>query len=264
MVGKYAKFYWKYFKQFWKSRMVYKTDFVLGTVANLTLVAVSLSFITLLYTQTNSIAGWSYYEVLFLSGMGGLILNVQQAFMYGVYFLGDDYVVKGRLDRLLVRPLNPLFQIYAEKQSDDVVARLVVNAGLVVWVAPRIGLSLTPLGVLYGVVAVVSGALTFAAIYLVFASTAFWTGRSKAAIRILFDLYNFRKYPFGMYGVAVQVLLVTLIPIAFAAIFPAAFLLGKPVYGGLELVSLVVGPVAFWLAYRFWKLGLSRYNSTGS
>jgi ABC-2 type transport system permease protein len=260
----YLRFWWLYFKQFWKSRMVYKTDFVLGSVANLTLVAVSLLFITLLYTQTQSIAGWSYYEVLFLSGVGGVILNLQQTFMYGVYHLGEKYIVRGRLDRLLIRPLNPLFQLYVEQMSDDTLARMVVNAGLIAWTVPRIGLQITPLNLLYGIIATVSGALVFAAIFLVFASTAFWTGRSKAAIRILFSLYQFRKYPFGVYGVAVQVLLVTVVPIAFAAIFPAAFLLGKPGGGLLQVFALGAGPVFFWLAYRFWKHGLSRYNSTGS
>jgi ABC-2 type transport system permease protein len=263
-VRKYLRFYWMYFTQFWKSRLVYKADFLLGFVGQLVSIAVSLSFITLLYTQTRAIAGWSYHEVLFLTGLGGFIMNLHHIFFFGIYRLGDEFIVSGKMDRVLLRPLNPLFQVYADHIADDDVSKLIVNAALLVWVVPKVGVELTPLNALYFLASVVSGVMIFAAIYLAFATTAFWSGRSRAAIRIIFRLSDFRKYPYTIYGTAVQVVLVTLVPIAFASFFPASYLLRKPGFPILKLVTVVAGPVAFLLAYRFWTYGLTKYNSTGS
>ncbi|MDY6776976.1 MAG: ABC-2 family transporter protein [Candidatus Nanohaloarchaea archaeon] len=263
-VRKYLEFYRLFFVQYWKSRMVYKWDFILGFSGQFLATAVSIAFITLLYTQTNSIGGWGYYEILFLSGFGGTILFLHHVFLFNIFHLGEDFIIEGRMDRLLVRPLSPLFQVYAHGMGDDDLSKLIVNAALVLYVAPKIGIALTPANLLYGAASLVSGVLFIAGLYLAFATTAFWTGKSEAAISILFTLSEFRKYPYSIYGGAVQVLLVTLIPIGLAILFPASYLLGKPGHGTLKIVSVLLGPVFFYLAYRFWRFGLSRYSSTGT
>lgn len=192
-------------------------------------------------------------------------MNLHHVFFLNIYSLGERYIVQGRLDRFLVRPLNPLFQVYADNVSDDNLSKLLANIGILIYASGQLGVQiLTPVKIVYGVVAVVSGVLVFASVYLTFATTAFWTGKSKAAIWILFRLSDFRRYPFGIYMLPVQVLLTTLVPIAFATFFPATYFLERGTWGAWQMVSLAAGPVLFLLAYRFWRLGLSNYSSTGS
>ncbi len=264
-VGKYWRIYWLYFRQFWKSRLIYKSDFLLGFTAHTLNVVFSLLFLGLLFTQVNSIAGWSFNQMLFLAGVGGLIMNFHHIFLFNVYRVGDDYIVTGDFDRFLVRPLNPLFQVYADSVRDNSVAKLLVNIGILAYAVPRLEVVLfTPEKLLYSILAFTSGILIFGAIYLSFAATSFWTGRSRAAIWLIFRMSDFRKYPYGIYGFAIQLVLVTLIPIAFASFFPAAFLLDKESWSSFQLAAIVAGPVFYFLAYRFWKFGLSNYSSTGS
>jgi ABC-2 type transport system permease protein len=97
-----------------------------------------------------------------------------------------------------------------------------------------------------------------------FSTTAFWTGTSRSAVWLFFRVSNFRKYPFEIFALSIQVVLVTLIPIAFASYFPASFLLGKEGFETWKLVTPLVGPLFYFLAYEFWKYGLSKYSSTGS
>ncbi|MDY6777277.1 MAG: ABC-2 family transporter protein, partial [Candidatus Nanohaloarchaea archaeon] len=211
------------------------------------------------------IHGWTFNELLFLAGFGGIVMNLHHIFFLNIYSLGEQYIVEGRLDRFLVRPLNPLFQVYADGVSDDNVSKLLANIGIVLYAGNQIGATLLTLDKLvYGVFAVISGVLVFASAYLTFATTAFWTGRSKAAIWILFRLSDFRRYPYGIYMLPVQVLLATLVPIAFATFFPATYFLGMGRWTVWQLVSLLAGPVLFGLAYLFWRVGLSNYSSTGS
>ncbi len=262
---KHLKVYRRFFSTYWKARLIYKTDFVLGFTSQLVSLATSLAFITLVFTQVESLQGWSLNEVYFLAGFGGIVLNLHHIFFFALYKLGEDFVISGRMDRFLVRPLNPLFQVYSAWLSDDNLAKLLANIALVVYAAGQLELAVfTPVKIAYGALAVVSGVMIFGAIFLVLGTTAFWTGRSQAVFWLFFNLSDFRKYPYGIYGTAVQIVLVTLVPIAFASFFPATFFLERGQWGLWQAASLVAGPVFYLLAYRFWKFGLSNYSSTGS
>jgi len=264
-VMKYLRIYWLYFRQFLKSRLVYKTDFLLGFFGQAISLASSLAFLTLLFTQVETINGWTFMEMLFLAGLGGVIMNVHHIFLFNIFNLGKWYIVRGKFDRFLLRPLNPLFQVYADRVSDDNISKFIVNVALVLYAAGQMSIPVfTPTKLVYGSLAFVSGVLVFAATYLAFATTAFWTGKSQSAIWLIFQLSDYRRYPFGIYAVPIQIILVTAIPIAFASFFPATFFLEKGGWGLWQYLSLVAGPVLYAIAYGFWRYGLSKYSSTGS
>jgi ABC-type uncharacterized transport system, permease component len=261
---KYLSVYWDYFKQYWRTRLVYRWDFFLGATGQTVNVFAKLAFLTLIFTQVNSLQGWSFNEMLFLAGFSGLVLFTHNVFMFNIYTLGEDYILTGDLDRYLVRPLNPLFQIYSDDVHDNNVPKVIANAALVAYASVQLGLVLTPLQLVYAAASFVSGILVVASIYLAFSSTAFWTGTSKNAIWLVFRISDFRRYPIGIFAVFVQALLVTAVPLAFASFFPASFLLGRDAYMEWQLLSPFAGPVLFALSYAFWKKGLSGYSSTGS
>lgn len=261
---KYLSIYWMYFKQYWKTRLVYKADFAVGFVAQLINLGASLAFLTLLFTQVESLNGWTFNEMLFLAGIGGFIMNFHHIFMFNMFSL-EDYVVDGKMDRFLLRPLSPLFQVYADSVSDNNLSKLIANAALVFYSANQIGLHLFTLSnLVYGVAFLASGTLVFGAAYMAFATTSFWTGKSRSAIWLIFRLSEYRRYPYSIYATAVQVILVTAIPIAFASFFPATYFLERPGWRTWQLASIAAGPVLYILAYGFWKIGLSNYSSTGS
>lgn len=264
-VDRYAGIYWQYFVQYWKSRLVYKGDFLLGVVSQAISLAGSLAFLGLLFTQVDNINGWTFHEMLLLAGVGGFIMNLHHLFLFEIYRLGQDFVVEGGMDRVLVRPLNPLFQVYASGVSDNNLSKFLVNIALIGYAIQHISMPIvTPANLLYFAAATVSGVLVFAAIYLVFATTAFWTGRSDAALWFIFQITDFRKYPYDIYSAGIRILLVTAIPLAFASFFPTTFLLDLTQWRQWQLLTLLAGPIFYILAYQFWKVGLGNYSSTGS
>jgi ABC-2 type transport system permease protein len=261
---KYLSIYSYYFKQYWKTRLVYKADFTVGFVAQLINLGASLAFLTLLFTQVESLNGWTFNEMLFLAGVGGFIMNFHHIFMFNMFSL-EEYVVEGKMDRFLLRPLSPLFQVYADSVSDNNLSKLIANAALIIYSANQIGLQLLTLSnIAYGVAFLASGVLVFGAAYMAFATTSFWTGKSRSAIWLIFRLSEYRRYPYSIYATAIQIVLVTAIPIAFASFFPATYFLERPGWRTWQLVSIAAGPVLYVLAYAFWRVGLSNYSSTGS
>lgn len=261
---KHFLIYFKFFRMYLKSRLIYKTDFVLGFSSQLLNLVFSVAFLTLLFTQVQTIEGWTFNEILLLAGISGVILNLHHVFFFGLYSLGRDYIVSGRFDRFKVRPLNILFQVYANHVGDDNISKFLANIAIIVYASSRIGLYPTPSMVIYGALALVSGVMVIGAIFLALSTTAFWTARSRAVFWLFFRISDFRKYPYGIYFDSVKILLVTLVPIAFMSYFPTAFILGRDEYRLLQLFALVAGPFFFLLSYQFWKFGLRHYSSTGS
>jgi ABC-2 type transport system permease protein len=263
-VKKYLSIYWLYFKQYWKTRLVYKTDFAVGFIAQLVNLGASLAFLTLLFTQVDAINGWTFNEMLFLAGLGGVIMNFHHVFLFNMFNL-EDYIVEGKMDRFLVRPLNPLFQVYADDVSDNNLSKLIANSALMIYAANQMGLTLLTLpNIVYGAAALISGTLVFAAAYMAFATTGFWTGRSRSAIWLIFRLSEYRRYPYNIYSLPIQIILVTAIPIAFASFFPATFFLERDAWRTWQYISIAAGPVLYTLSLVFWNYGLSNYSSTGS
>jgi|AntRauMinimDraft_2_1070382.scaffolds.fasta_scaffold00005_124 ABC-2 type transport system permease protein len=261
---KYLSIYWLYFNQYWKTRLVYKTDFAVGFIAQLVNLGASLAFLTLLFTQVESISGWTFNEMLFLAGVGGFIMNFHHVFLFNMFNL-EDYIVEGKMDRFLLRPLSPLFQVYADEVSDNNISKLIANSALIIYSASEIGLNLlTSSNVLYGAGALASGVLVFAAAYMAFATTGFWTGRSRSAIWLIFRLSEYRRYPYNIYSLPIQIVLVTAIPLAFASFFPATFFLERESWRIWQFASIAAGPALYGLSLVFWRHGLNNYSSTGS
>lgn len=264
MIKRYLRIYGLYFKQYLKTRLTYQGDTYLGLLGRLVEVGFSIAFLGLLFTQVEKIYGWTFNEMLFLAGFGGIVMNLHHIFLLNTYRFGESYIITGDFDRFLVRPLNPLFQLYADGVNDSNIAKLVGSIAMVIYSGMQMGVELTAVKVLYAVPAIISGILVFGAIYLAASTVAFWLGKSQQIVWVLFNISDFRKYPYGIYSSGIQILLVTLIPFAFATFFPATVFLEKGSWGTMQLLSLFAGPLFYAIAYSFWKFGVSRYSSTGS
>lgn len=264
-----VKHHWKVYKNFFiafvKTKLIYKTDFLLGTLNQLVSFSASIAFIGLIFTQIEGLNGWSIYQLLFLAGFSRLILNVHGFFGFGPFSLGEHYIVRGRLDRFKLRPLNVLFQVYGSYVQTHAFSDIVASLVLIAYTLPYLEVTvLTPLNLVYFLLAVISGVLTFGAVFLLFASTGFWTGRTESLFQIFFDLASFRKYPLTIYSAPLKAFFTVLFPVAFASFYPTTFLLEKGSSDILQLATLFVGPIFYLIAYSFWSYGLSNYSSTGS
>lgn len=263
-IRKHARIYISFFKMYMKSRLIYKADFVLGFTSQLVNLVFSVAFLSLLFTQVENIQGWTFNEMLLLAGFSGLILNLHHVFFFAPYRLGEDYIISGRMDRYFVRPLNMLYQVFASYIADDNVSKVLANLAMIVYASAQIGIVFGPVKLLYSALAVISGVMVIGSIFVIFGTTAFWTGRSQAIFWLFFRISDFRKYPYSIFSNPIQIILVTLVPIAFTSFFPTTFLLEMQQWKNWQLASLIIGPVLYLFAYQFWKFGLSRYSSTGS
>jgi ABC-2 type transport system permease protein len=107
--------------------------------------------------------------------------------------------------------------------------------------------------------------VTGAIMTMIGATALIWV-RSNHLFAIFFGFWELTRYPISIYPVALQWMMVTIVPLGFMNYVPVAAFLGKDVavLGGLAMpLSLLAGPVAVGLAMLHWRWCVRHYQGGG-
>lgn len=261
---RYASLYWLFLKNRFKILMEYRSNFLIGASSTIFMQMAGLLAIWVVMRQIPSLAGWTLAEIWLIYGLLTLAKSLNHMFADNLWTLGEQYVRTGAFDRFLVRPINPLFHLLADRFCHDGIGNFLVGLVLVFSAAFSLNVIWTPGKIFYLLLVVVSGGLIFVALNLITAVSAFWVMDSVPMIRVVFETHEFAKYPLTIYPIAITVLLTFLIPYGLASYYPASYLLGKETPLILAWIAPLVAVILLFIGYRFWLFGLRHYASTGS
>jgi ABC-2 type transport system permease protein len=260
---RYAGLYWQFLINRLKILMEYRLNFFIGASSTIFLQAAGLLTIWVVMSQIPSLNGWSFHEVLLIYGLVTLAKSINHMFADNLWTVGQSYIRSGGFDRFLVRPIDPLFHLLADRFCHDGIGNFLVGSALVVVAFRGLEIGWTPLHVLYLLVAVLSGGLIFIALNLITCVSAFWIMDSVPVMRLVFDNHLFAQYPLTIYPKAIGIWLTWVIPYGFASFYPASHLLGYNI-GSLAWLGPAIAGVLLFIAYRTWLFGLRHYSGTGS
>lgn len=218
------RIYFCFARMSWRRLVVFPLDFLIGVLAVAILEGLGLATIFFVIRELPSVRGWTFWEVVFVYGFFAMAKAVWHVFMVNCLDL-SGYVRSGRLDRFLTRPLDPLFQIYADGWDEDGWGELHVGGTLLGLSVPRIGLTIVrlPLVAVY----VLAGTAVYASIILLASSLSFWTIENEAVMALVGQLGRLGQYPLPIYGRAMQWLLSTVVPFGFVGFWPATAFLAE-------------------------------------
>lgn len=255
--------YWLFLRQRFKILLEYRASFVIGATSTIAVQAAGLLTISVVMSQIPDLNGWSLDEILLTYGLLLVARSLNHMFADNLWTLGREYIRTGGFDRFLVRPINPLFHLLADRFCQDGLGYFILGLVLIGRSLAALNIVLTPLLALYLAISVICGGLIFFALNLITATTSFWLMDSIPVTRVVFDNNEFAKYPISIYPPFVRVLLTWVIPYGIASFYPASVVLGRDV--GMMLWAGPLVAVAFTLiAYRVWVFGLNHYKGTGS
>jgi ABC-2 type transport system permease protein len=260
---RYPVLYWHFLLQRFKILMEYRANFLIGASSTVFLQISGLLAVWVVMRQIPSLNGWSFDEVLLIYGLITLSKSINHMFADNLWTLGQQYIRTGGFDRFLVRPIDPLFHLLADRFCHDGIGNFLVGLVLVARSTAALGIARDPGTVAYLALAVLSGGGIFIALNLLTSVSAFWLMDSVPVTRVVFDNHLFAQYPLTIYPRAVTILLTWLIPYGFASFYPASYVLGHDV-GVLAWMGPFVAILLLSLGYWFWRFGLSRYAGTGS
>ncbi len=262
---RYLEIYWLMIRNSLIREMSFKANFLLWMLVEFLWFAGQMIFLEVLYGHVDSIGGWSKWECVLLVGTHQIIAQVFQAFFYVNLAELPDLIRTGRLDLMLLLPVDAQFAVSTRKFGMDNIVNALVGVAIV-------GLSLFKLGVVPGARQVVLfvaclpfGVAVHYAILFGLATAAFWIVRAQGLIYGYFNVFNVARYPDSIFRGVFKVIFSYFIPVIIVANVPARVLaraLESPWSGLAQLAGAALFIVA--ATRGFWLFALRRYSSASS
>lgn len=262
---RYIEIYWIMFRNSLIRELSFKANFVLWMLVELLWFLGQIVFFSIIFGRIERIGDWSKWEVVLLVGTHQMIAQLFQAFFFVNVSNIPELVRTGKLDAMLVLPIDSQFAVSTKQFGLDSVINSGLGAVVVVVSLARLGVVPTPFHIALYLLAVALGVVIHYSIMLSLAAISFWIVRAQGLVYGYFNFLNIARYPDVIYPTLFRWFFSWLVPVIIVANIPARVLiksLGQP--GWLMLHLVAAASLAFWFARLFWHFALRRYSSASS
>jgi ABC-2 type transport system permease protein len=261
---RYLYLFWEYFTQYAKVRIGYRGDFFISLATSFAATVFSLGFVIVLLTKATQLAGWNLFEVIFLWGFTQIPYGIFNIISLNLYDFGNNYIIEGKFDRILLRPISSLFQVLFETFRIESFQEIVTGLFCMGWASRELGVHWTfpkfAMLSFYGICA----AVIYVSVFLILSTFSFWFEDRIGVHPPVWNIIAFGRYPLSIYSAAVQFFLCWIIPFGLASFYPSVRMLGRAVTPEYLHFVPVVAVVFFTIAVSLWNYGTRHYSSTGS
>ena len=265
-VKRYLRLYRVLIFQFFKTVMQSKIDFLMGLFGFFFTQLAGILFLYLVFEQIPDLQGWTLDQLIFIYGFSQLPRGIDHLLTDNIWMVAWRLVINGDFDRYMLRPMNVLFQVIAEKLQPDALGELLVGILLVIYSVSKGVLVMDAWRIALFPLSVLAGAWIYTSIKLLFASLAFWIKRSGPFLQLAYEMAEFAKYPTQIYAKPLRLIITWVIPFAFVAYLPACFFLDTGSGNCIGVILIECGIAAlFWIiAYGVFCKGIRIYESAGN
>lgn len=259
----YINIYFKIIAQDIKSKMSYRSDFIISTVGMVaTNIAGFIAFL-IMFGKFPSINGWGYYEILFLYGFSLISITPTQCLLDNNWSL-RRYVYDGDFVKYCFRPINLWFYYVSEVFDVKGLGQLVFGFVTLIYAWIKLSLPVTFLLIIETIIALITASLFMMALQNAAAASCFWVQNSFWLLDISLKMKDYAKYPVTIFNDVFKFIFTFILPVAFMAYYPSLAILRPDDVPLLTWLSPVIGILAFYASYKLWMKGASKYDGSGS
>lgn len=243
--------------------LMFRFDFIMWALVEFFWMGVNLLLIQVVYDHTDSVAGWSKYEMLLLVGSSMLVQRFIMGFVWTNLFEMARNIRSGHFDFFLAQPGNPLVMVSTRKLDLDGLANAVVAVAVVTYAIRQLNLSPSIADLSLYALMIFCGVLINYGILLITVSLTFWLGAAQGIEGSYFTLMEFSRLPRQAFKGVSSILFVWFLPAVVVSNVPASAL----IHGFNPLNALwLLAVTAFWLSFAIFVFnrGLRRYASASS
>ena len=251
---------------FVKSQMEYRGAFWLDRLAQIISYGAVLLTIWILLQKFELLGGWDWPQLALLFSFQLLAYSLGASASFTQLRDLEELVRLGTLDALLTKPINTWAYLIFSGLNIGYAGHIILAIPVLVWalVAAQIDWSVGTAFFFVG--SLLSATLVNGAVITMIGATALIWVRSNHLFAIFFGFWELTRYPLNIFPAGIQVVMLTIVPLAYVSAVPVAVLLGKPVplLGDYAApVALLAGPVLVLIAISHWRYALSRYQGAG-
>ena len=262
------KRYLKIYAALWKTsvtrEMSFKGNFLLWILVELAWFGLQLAFVGVIFSQTKTVGTWTVWQVVLLTGTSNFIQEIYQAFFLVNCTNLSELVRTGKMDFLLLLPINTRFIVSTRQVDLPSFANAAFAACVMAFAAHKLGLHPTVVQLLvFGALCVV-GLLVHYSLMFMLASVSFWTVRAQGIVWGYYNLFNIARMPDEAFRGAFKAVFTFALPVLLVSNVPVRVLADKltsPV-----ALSALFGLAVIWalISEWFWRYSIRRYTSAST
>jgi ABC-2 type transport system permease protein len=262
---RYLEIYWLMIRNSLIREMNFKANFILWMVVEFLWFLGQIVFLEVLFGHTERIGDWTKWECVLLVGTHQLTSQIFQAFFYVNLAELPDLIRTGRLDLLLVLPVDAQFAVSTRRFGMDNVVNAFVGVAIVVFSLAQLHIVPSAQAIALFAVAIAFGVAVHYAVMFFLATIAFWIVRAQGLIYGYYNVFNIARFPDVIFRGVFRVIFSYLIPVILVANVPSRLLaraFDSPWNGLAQLAGAAIFVV--FGTRMFWHFALRRYSSASS
>src|SRR6188768_3990885 len=162
--------------------MSFKANFILWLLVEVLWFLGQIFFFGIIFGQVNQIGDWSKWEVVLLVGTHQIVAQLFQAFFFMNISNIPELVRTGKLDSLLVLPMDSQFAVSTKQFGLDSILNALLGGVVVVVSLVQLHVVPTATSVFLYLIALAFGVAIHYAIMLTLAAVSFWIIRAQGLV----------------------------------------------------------------------------------
>jgi ABC-2 type transport system permease protein len=261
---RYAAMYLALWKNSVAREMMFKTNFLLWILVEILWFGLQLSFIGVLYLHTDEIGTWTKWQVVLLVGGSHFIQQIFQAFFLINCTNLSELVRTGKLDFLLLLPVNTRFIVSLRQVDLGAFVNAATAVAVMAYAAAQLHLQPTLAQVVGFVLLSLAGIAIHYSLMFLLASISFWTVRAQGIVWGYYNLFNIARMPDEAFQGLFKALFTFVVPMLLVSNVPVRVLADKASNPSGLLILVSMSVICFALSEWGWKASVRRYTSASS
>lgn len=257
--------YKRYVKMHLKSNMQYKSNITMLSISSCLISIGELLSIFLMFNNFKSVGYWGFYETSLMFGLITTIYAFTECFARG-YDEFANLIKHGDLDRIMVRPVNVLAQIFGTKIELSKLLRAMLGIGVIIVSLIKLNITWTISKIIVLILTLICGCLVIWGVMLIGAGISIFSVENLEFINIFTNgAKEIAYYPLNIYNKWLTRIFTFIIPVACFNYLPISYLMG---YGELPRIVYALSPLMGMIfiipCLLFFNWSLKKYQGTGT
>ncbi len=206
--------------------LAYRADTVVNILLNVMWLGWELLTLSIIFSNTETIGGWGFAELIALLGVFRLVNTMMIALIWPNTEKFNQSIRDGSMDYTILQPVNSMFLVTFSRITVWRIWDLVLAIVLIFIGINLSGDLVTPLSILTFILLAISGVIIIYSLWIVLIALTFWFTKFDNNVTILQALLDAGRYPSTVYPVWLRIIVTFLIPIAVATTIPLQALRG--------------------------------------
>jgi len=227
-------------------------------------ISLTILFFSVIFANTETLAGWTFYQVLFLYAFAKIIISAHNAWTKnGLGRFSSEMVRRGDYDFFLTKPVNPMILVSISRPHLYNFFGMFFEIGLAIYALIAGQISLGFWNIVWFFVLALFGFVLYYFLLVLNAVPAFWFVRLWSLQDLMGRLNQTMRYPIGVFPPIVRAIFMSVFPIIAISYLPVQTLFYEV---KLEyIVYMILLTVFFgYITNLIWQLGQKHYSSASS